>query len=75
MINRLKWWIAREEMEELERWRIHCIDLQRWLSQFPDIGDTLFHLEAVARGFETPHVTPATIRDKIIKRMTLEETK
>lgn len=71
MINWLKWRIARKELEELERWRVHCIDLQRYLGEFPDIADTLFHLEAVANGFETPHVTPATIREKVFERMTL----
>lgn len=37
----LKWFVAPKEMEELHRWRIEWNEHRRWLSEFPEVGETL----------------------------------
>lgn len=48
--NRLKWWIAGDEMAEVERWRIRCMEYDRWLASYPDIALVLQNLRAMAGG-------------------------
>ena len=48
--NRLKWWIAGDELAEVERWRIRCHEYDRWLAAYPDIALVLQNLRAMAGG-------------------------
>jgi hypothetical protein len=48
--NRLKWWIAADEMAEVERWRVRCSEYDRWLANYPDIALVLQNLRAMAGG-------------------------
>lgn len=51
MLKWLKWKIAREEMAELERWRVYWHQHRQWLAEFPDVSAALDNLreEALAR--------------------------
>lgn len=48
--NRLAWLVAEREMAELERWRVECDQVRRWMAEFPDVCTALDHLEAFASG-------------------------
>lgn len=50
MIQWLKWWLCRRELEELDRWRIHWSEARQWFGVFPDVGVALDHLHASATG-------------------------
>lgn len=52
--HRLKWWIAADEMAEVERWRIRCREYDRWLASYPDIALVLRNLGAMAEGNSYP---------------------
>lgn len=51
--TRLKWWIAGDEMAEVERWRVRCSEYDRWLASYPDISLVLQNLRAMASGEPT----------------------
>lgn len=50
MLNWLKWLIAGKELAELERWRVEWQSYRRWLSEFPDVAETLDNMKAEVDG-------------------------
>lgn len=51
LLERMKWFIARKEMEELEQWNLWCHEYHKWLShEFPDVGKTLDSLHYWVKG-------------------------
>jgi hypothetical protein len=64
--DRIKWLVAKKEMEELERWRTWSAEHRQWLTEFPDIADTLDNVSAMANGKNCIDVT--TLRDRFRSR-------
>jgi hypothetical protein len=52
--RKITWAVAGRELAELERWRVECNQMRRWLAEFPDVCDALDHLSRTARGYENP---------------------
>ena len=50
MITWLKWLISKQEMQELERWRIQWGEHRRWFAEFPIAAVTLDHMKAILDG-------------------------
>jgi hypothetical protein len=50
MIGWLRRLVAGREVAELERWRVECRQVRRWMAEFPDVCTALDHLEAFASG-------------------------
>jgi hypothetical protein len=50
MIGWLRRLVAGRELAELERWRVECRQVRRWMAEFPDVCTALDHLEAFASG-------------------------
>lgn len=53
MIAWLKWKLAGRELAELERWRIHCGEAQRWFAEFPEVAIALDYVQRSAAGART----------------------
>lgn len=52
IIEKIKWLIARKEMEELYRRRLLSIEYLGWLSEFKDISLVLENLESESIGLQ-----------------------
>lgn len=46
----LKRLLAKKELEELHRWRLHWDSYRRWLAEFPEIAITLDNLKTEVDG-------------------------
>lgn len=50
MIERLKWWIAGEEMRALHRYRVACSLVWRWNGRVPNSAETAEWIQQVGDG-------------------------
>jgi len=50
LLERLKWWVAPKEMEELHRWRSQWEEHRRWLAEFEHTSATLDHMRSWVDG-------------------------
>ena len=50
MLEQLKWWIARKELVELERWRVQWNEHRRWFAEFPSARAALDNMKAEVEG-------------------------
>lgn len=50
MTNFLKWLFARDELDELDRWRTRCTEAMRWLAGNHEVRLVLGNLQATAAG-------------------------
>lgn len=50
MLGLLKWWIAREELRALERYRAACALAYRWNGQLPNSAETADWISQVGEG-------------------------
>lgn len=66
MLEWLKRLIAGNELDELERWRLHWWETRRWLSEFPDSADALDYLRNSVKGVREFDV--ARLRENMRKR-------
>lgn len=66
MIAWLKWWLCRDELTELDRWRLSWWEARRWFAEFPDAADALDHMEAEAKGEECDFID--RVRDRMRRR-------
>lgn len=48
--SKLAWSIAREDLQELERWRVYHRQYRQWLAEFKPIGMVLDNLEMEVKG-------------------------
>lgn len=46
----LAWRVAREEMEELTRWRVQWQEYRRWLAEFEEVALSLDNMKAEVQG-------------------------
>lgn len=46
----IAWLAARDDLQELERWRVEAQQVRRWMAEFPDVCTALDHLECFAYG-------------------------
>ena len=71
MIAWLKWKLARDELAELDRWRIHCSEAQRWFAEFPEVAVALDHVQRAAAGDRTSliHRVRDEMRRLVAKRL------
>jgi len=50
LMYKLKWAIARKDLEALERYRLACLDVQRWNASLPHSADTGKYIHDVGEG-------------------------
>ncbi|WP_175683853.1 hypothetical protein [Burkholderia cenocepacia] len=50
MFEWLKRLVARRELEELDRWRVECVEARRWFGEFPEVSHALDYLAGFAKG-------------------------
>lgn len=50
LLERLKWWVAPKEMEELHQWRSQWEEHRRWLAEFEHTSATLDHMRSWVDG-------------------------
>ncbi|KVG33856.1 hypothetical protein [Burkholderia diffusa] len=50
MFEWLKRLVARRELEELDRWRVECVEARRWFAEFPEVSHALDYLAGFAKG-------------------------
>lgn len=50
MFEWLKRLVARRELEELDRWRVECVEARRWFAEFPEVAHALDYLAGFAKG-------------------------
>lgn len=50
MFEWLKRLVARRELEELDRWRLECVEARRWFAEFPEVAHALDYLAGFAKG-------------------------
>jgi hypothetical protein len=65
--RKIAWAVAGRDLAELERWRVECDQLLRWLAEFRDVCDALDHLGRTARGYENPEFI-TVLRDHMRRR-------
>lgn len=53
-----KWLFAKEEMLELERWRIYWQQYRQWLGEFEIVGETLDNMKSEVKGESRGAGTP-----------------
>lgn len=77
--TRIKWFVAFEEMRELQRWQVQWEEHRRWMASFPDVRDTLDHLRQEVDGVrEVDGISiesMANFREKLRARATQPELK
>ena len=67
LLNRLKWWIAGKEMEELRRWHVYWEEHRRWMSPIPKASEILDSLRQYVDGVSAEAIYVR--RDRILKEI------
>lgn len=50
LVWRVKWLVAKDEMEELTRWRVQWQEYRRWLAEFEEVAKALDNMRAEVKG-------------------------
>lgn len=62
MFEWLKRLVAQRELEELDRWRVECVEARRWFAEFPEVTHALDYLASFAKGVEGGRIDQARER-------------
>ncbi|MBR8248678.1 hypothetical protein [Burkholderia cenocepacia] len=62
MFEWLKRLVARRELEELDRWRVECVEARRWFAEFPEVAHALDYLAGFAKGVHGGRIDQARER-------------
>ncbi len=62
MFEWLKRLVARRELEELDRWRVECVEARRWFAEFPEVAHALDYLARFAKGTDGGRIDQARER-------------
>lgn len=72
MIDWLKRLIARQELDELNRWRMHWWEARQFLGENKDVREALDYLRCSAKGYEkTPFIRD--VRDRMRERQKIHQ--
>ncbi|KVL59268.1 hypothetical protein WT01_15685 [Burkholderia cepacia] len=67
MLEWLKRLVARRELEELDRWRVECVEARRWFAEFPEVAHALDYLSGFAKGTHGGRIDQARERMRNIR--------
>jgi hypothetical protein len=67
MLERFKWWLCREEMEENANWRCQTEIYARWLSEFKHVSSILDNLKGRCTGNRS-YLSVEQLREELRKK-------
>lgn len=64
LINKFKWWILREEMEQLHRLEIALLDVERWNASIPVSAATARWIREQTYGLQSRSIS--SLREELL---------